>query len=71
MTSMIPSWPYEEKKKKKKREMGFSSINDHLSRKAKTRGGRAVRTEAVEEDEEILIGSVIAWGITERRRDGC
>jgi hypothetical protein len=36
------------------------------------KGGRGtMRTEAVEENEEILIDSVIAWRITERRRDGC
>jgi hypothetical protein len=31
---------------------------------------RAMRTKTVEENEEILIGSVIAWRIAERRRDG-
>jgi len=29
-----------------------------------------MRTKAVEENEEILIGSVIAWRIAERRGDG-
>jgi hypothetical protein len=31
---------------------------------------RVVRTKTMKEDEEILIGSVIAWRIAERRRDG-
>jgi len=31
---------------------------------------KAVLTKTVEENEEILIGSVIAWRIAERRRDG-
>jgi hypothetical protein len=31
---------------------------------------KAMRTKTVEEDEEILISSVIAWRIAERRRDG-
>jgi hypothetical protein len=31
---------------------------------------KAMRTKTVEENEEILIGSVIAWRIAERRRDG-
>jgi hypothetical protein len=35
-----------------------------------TKEKRAVRTKTVEENEEILIGSVIAWRIAERRRDG-
>jgi hypothetical protein len=50
---------------------GFASIIMVMKRKKKVRKGkeRAVRTETVEEDEEILVGSVIAWRITERRRD--
>jgi hypothetical protein len=36
--------------------------------KGKKKGG--ARTETVEEDEEVLIGAVVAWRITERRRDG-
>lgn len=31
---------------------------------------KAMRTKTVEENEEILIGSIIAWRIAERRRDG-
>jgi hypothetical protein len=52
--------------KKQQQRVGWeSSFNFVIDKKKK-----AMRTKTVEENEEILIGSIVAWRIAERRRDG-